>query len=731
MKRFSLLLTILLSLVLWAHWSLGSDSNPAKRLLGEEGARWEITAKKLSYLQQESLYVAEGDVVVKRGSQVLSGDRAKYNERTGMIEVTGHVVLKSNGDILRAERAVFDLQSQTGQITGGHLFLKQNHYYISGETMEKTGPNTYVIKKCRVTTCDGTRPDWSITGSEVKVTVEGYGSMKNAVFRISNYPAFYFPYVIFPAKTKRQTGFLPPAVGYSSQNGAQLEVPFYWAISDQMDATFYEQYMSERGYMQGLEYRYVAEKDSKGAFLYDILPDDRKEKDLTNPDDIALSPFERTNQTRYWLRSRTNQQLPLGIRAKLDTDYVSDQDYLKEFQGDITENRGRPDLVNEFGRPMEEIQSPTRRSALRLDRDQPDYSLQALSAYYERPENPSVDSTPQPLGALNFSLLPRSLPGSPLFVRFDSDVNYVRREEGSGGQSVSLTPNVSYPMWFGRFLQFEPSVSYRKTQQRLDDPIEGTRILSRDALDFQTRVSTVLDRVYDIQWGQATKLRHKFQPSLIYEYQGNGDSDPSQLWFEPLDRVDGINRVSLSLENFLDARKEKTKEGEVSYEQWVYFNLIQGYNLKEARRNEDPETEKRPFEPLIGMLTLTPYPSLYFDAEVQWDYYESNIPYADVSLSWSIQRSGGRKDHIGLDYQYTNDANKGLHLRGQVNLIYGFSVGGTLSQNLSSDTVVQETVYLDYQSQCWGVRVVGENLEGINSFMVLFRLLGLGSLPQL
>jgi LPS-assembly protein len=731
MKRFSLSLTILLLIMPWFQWSWGSDGNPAERLFGEKGARWEITAKKLSYLQKEGLYVAEGEVDVKRGSQVLSADRAKYNEKTGMIEVSGHVVLQSNGDILNAERAVFDLQSQTGQITGGHLFLKQNHYYVTGETMEKTGPNTYVIRSCRVTTCDGKTPDWSITGSEVNITVEGYGSVKNAVFRISNHPAFYLPYVVFPAKTKRQTGLLPPAVGYSNRNGAQVEVPFYWAISDQMDATFYEQYMSERGYMQGLEYRYVAEDDSKGVYLYDILPDDKKAKDLNDSDDIELSPFERTNSTRYWLRSRTNQQLPLGIRAKLDTDYVSDQDYLKEFQGSLFGYRGRPDLVSDFGRPMDEIQSPTRRSALRLDRDRPDYSLQALSAYYERPEAPSVDTTPQPLGALHFSLLPRSIPRSPLFVRFDSDLDYVWRQDGPGGQKLSMTPNVSYPMWLGRYVAFEPSVTYKKTEQRFDDPIQATRTLSRDAFGYQTRVSTVLDRVYDVHWGQATKLRHKFQPSLIYEYQGNGDSDPYQPWFDPADKEDALNRVFLSLENFLDARTEKKKGGEVSYEQWLYFNLLQGYNLKEARRSEETGGERRPFEPLTGTLTLTPYRSLYFDAEVQWDYYESNVPLAEVSLSWAIQRSGGRTDLIGLDYQYTRDATEGLYLYGHVNLIYGFSVGGTLSQNLSSNTAVQESIYLDYQSQCWGVRVVGESVEGVNSFMVLFRLLGLGSLESM
>jgi len=42
--------------------------------------------------------------------------------------------------------------------------------------MEKTGPNTYVVKGCHMTTCEGDKPDWSITGSEVEITVEGYGT---------------------------------------------------------------------------------------------------------------------------------------------------------------------------------------------------------------------------------------------------------------------------------------------------------------------------------------------------------------------------------------------------------------------------------------------------------------------------------------------------------------------------------------------------------------------------
>jgi LPS-assembly protein len=725
-RKAGAFLIMMVSLVLWVHGAWALDRNLGDRFLGDESARWEIRAKKLSYLQKEGLYVAEGDVVVSRGTQVLTADRAKYNEKTGMIEVKGNVVLESNGDILRAEEAVFDLQSQAGRITGGHLFLKDNHYYVSGETMEKTGPNTYVVKECRVTTCDGETPDWSITGSEVKITVEGYGSVKNAVFRIKDHPAFYIPYVIFPAKKKRQTGLLPPAMGYSNILGAEMEVPLFWAISDQMDATFYERYMTERGFMQGLEYRYAAEDDSKGTFLFDILSDKVEEKDLTDPDEAAISPLPRTNDTRYWLRSRTDQQMPLGVRAKLDTDYVSDQDYLREFERGLLGYYGRPDLVKTFGRPMEDIRSPTRRSALRLDRDREDYSLQAVSSYYQRPENPSTDPTPQPLAGLDFSLLPRPLPRSPLFLRFDSDFDYIWREDGPKGERFSVIPQVGYPMWFGKYLELEPSVGYTISAQSFDRPNDEKHWQTNNGYNFQTRLSTVLERTFDVAWGGATKVKHKFLPSLIYRYGVNPESNVDKLWFEPMDASRKNNLLILALENFLDAKKE-SKKGEVSYEQWATFSLYQGYDIDEEREDEGLGREKTPFLPLAGILTVSPYPSLYFDAEARWDYYEKEITYADVALRWSMERSGGRADSIGIDYRYAKETGEdGLNLSLHVNLTKGFSAGASISRDVRRKVSVDERFYLDYQSQCWGVRVMTDSSPGINSIMVVFRLVGLG-----
>ena len=103
------------------------------------------------------------------------------------------------------------------------------------------------------------------------MTIEGYGQVWHPSFRVKNFPVLYFPYMIFPAKTKRQSGLLMPDPGYSTRDGLTLNLPFFWAISDNTDATFNEYYMSRRGLMQGAEFRYALSPFSKGTLMLDYL----------------------------------------------------------------------------------------------------------------------------------------------------------------------------------------------------------------------------------------------------------------------------------------------------------------------------------------------------------------------------------------------------------------------------------------------------------------------------
>jgi LPS-assembly protein len=479
--------------------------------------------------------------------------------------------------------------------------------------------------------------------------------------------------------------------------------------------------------MQGLEYRYVTDEKSGGTFLFDILKDRIEQKNLANADQAGISPFPRTNDIRYWFRGMSDQDLPLGMNAKLDMDYVSDQDYLREFQTGLYGYQARPDLAREFGRPVEENTSPYRRSALRLDRDGGEYSLQGGASYFEQVENPDLNDFSPGIGGLDFSLLPRPLLGSPLFFRFQTDYNYLWRKTGTKGQQVFFAPAVSYPLWLGRYLEFEPSMAYARNTQWVEDPVSGNDTQGRDVYDFRTRLTTNLERVFDLQWGEVRKLRHQASPSLIYNYREYRNQDMYRFLFEPSKQDGRFNQIAFSFDNLFDVRKENEK-GEITYGQWARLTLTQGYNIEKPTGNNVPENEKRDFLPLLGFLSVSPAYPLTLQAEVEWDHYAGDFTYADTSLEFRVKRAGGKYDSYTVEYLYLKDGNKGFNFSFNINLLYGFSVGVSQSRDLRADTNVGQTYWLDYQSQCWGVRVISQNLVGLESFMILFRLEGLGDL---
>ena len=315
-----------------------------------EKAPWDIEAQELNYDQDTNTYTAIGEVVIKKGDRVLKSDYARLDRNTMIAEARGKVEYTAGGDELRGDQLTIDLKKQTGEVEKGRLFLKKNNYHVTGTRIWKTGESTYRVLDGTVTSCDGDEPPWIITAKDFDVTVEGYGELHQASLRARNIPVLYTPYLIFPAKTKRQSGLLIPEPGYSQRDGLLLNVPFFWAISDNLDATFYQSLMSKRGYMQGAEFRYVSGPNSKGAVMADYLF-----KDMLSEEEFKAKRISEPYNDRYWFRGKANQDLPKGVVLKVDLDCVSDRDYLKEFRSVANGlDRNRPYFLSEFGRDLDD-----------------------------------------------------------------------------------------------------------------------------------------------------------------------------------------------------------------------------------------------------------------------------------------------------------------------------------------------------------------------------------------
>ena len=258
----------------------------------------------MEYQDATGIYLGKGEVEVNYGTTRIFADRVRLESRTMVAEAEGKVVFTTPSQVLTGERMLIDLQAETGKLYNGQLYIFANHFYLRGKEIEKTGHDTYRVHQGAFTTCDGSRPAWEITGRDIEVTMEGWGTARHTSFRVRDIPLLWAPYLVFPAKFKRQSGFLPPQFGTSSRHGVVFSLPYYQTLGDSQDATVTLTYMSERGLDIGLEYRYDLGNGRKGMMIFDWLPDDAKATQLYEDGDL-LEPYN----SRYWFRMKADHRL--------------------------------------------------------------------------------------------------------------------------------------------------------------------------------------------------------------------------------------------------------------------------------------------------------------------------------------------------------------------------------------------------------------------------------------
>src|SRR5690625_7619588 len=86
---------------------------------------------------------------------------------------------------------------------------------------------------------------------------KGVGVARNARLEFKGLPILYSPWLSFPLDGRRKTGFLYPGFGYSTDNGLDLSLPWYWNIAPNQDATLTARWIERRGAMLGLQHRFM------------------------------------------------------------------------------------------------------------------------------------------------------------------------------------------------------------------------------------------------------------------------------------------------------------------------------------------------------------------------------------------------------------------------------------------------------------------------------------------
>ena len=685
-----------------------------------------IEADSLSYDSERDVYRADGSVIITYVGGALKAEAVTLNRTTGEVRASGDVVIESDGDVLRGECAEFNVETKTGRVRDGTIFFAAHHLYLSGRQIEKKGDATYSLQDATATTCDGDTPAWRFTGKAVDVTIDGYGTLRHGSFQIKNLPFLYLPYLIFPAKTTRQTGFLLPRLGYSTdKHGVDVMVPFYWVISENVDATFYQRYLDKRGFQEGVEFRYNLSQDSYGTLYGDYLND---QKEVSTAEEDELPRTWAGSQARwayYW-----NHETALGDSCYVRTDLrkVSDNWYFRDFDSynyflehyeTSGENRFRK--ISFLG----DKSLASLDSTARFVKDWKVYNFTALGRYTDDYQNYSNDATLQKYPEVTLTGVTHPLFKTPINFELDSLYGYYYRTEGFRGHQLDVHPVFSYPVSFGDYLQLTPQAGVRETtwdSKNTMDGVPGKRG-SRELYDVGLDASTELQRIFNIDGETVEKVKHAITPEFTYTYIPYVYQD-DLADFVP--SVSDTNAVTYALTNTLIARL-RNEAGTRFYREVLRLKVSQTYDIQEARRNLDgPGETRRPFSAVDMEFNATPFQYFSCDADARFDVNSGEWK----QINTNVDVRDARGDSVDVEYRYTQNSIEEVNLSLFAKVSASLDAKYVLRRNEREKRDIESTYGLTYHQQCWSVEVAYSDITDDRTYMVIFSLYGLGKVGR-
>jgi len=645
----------------------------------DAGVPWNVEADRLRYDQAADEYIAEGDAVISKQDRTITADTIRYSAKTAMAYAEGNVRVTAGADVVTGSYLEFDLESEKGYLDDGTIFIQENNYHIQGNRIQKVGPDLYRLDQGTITTCDGHPPDWKLRGNDIQVHEDGSGTAWHAVAYVRDVPVGYYPFVSFPARNKRQTGLLFPEIGYSERRGVSFNQPFYWAIDDQSDATFYLHYMSKRGLKPGLEYRYYLNREAKGALMFDFLHDDQVDDGQgSSSDDWGYDDsggvFFRPNRDRYWFRMSHSNPLPAGFRTSMDLDLVSDQDYLRDFRRGYMGFEDTSLFFNKFmGRTLDEFDDPIRVSRLQVSRA---WSWAYLSVgpqiYDDVRKGQNWKEVTQRLPVVQFSAPKQNVLESPFFYNLNSQYDNFWQDRGYGVQRTDIWPRLYYPYSVQPYFTVEPSVGLRQSmwgQYKTDeaDAWSDDEYLHREIYDARVGLSTEVYNVYATEREGFDKVKHSVKPELAFTYVPDVEQDDLPN-IDSRDRLEKRTRLSYAVTNTLTSKAFKVAEakpadspddnaggviispGEYDYHDFLRFKIGQYYDISRNVYNR-PADEVHPFSSLDGKLTFSPVSALSLDGEARYNFYDDRFDLFNSGITLAPRK----RDRLSLQYRYNPD----------------------------------------------------------------------------
>lgn len=222
-----------------------------------------VQANEINYDYTNNRVAAVGNVQIYYGGSTLEANRVVYDQKTKRLHAEGNVRLtEEDGKVTYGE--IMDLSDNYRDGFVDSLRLDApDQTRMAAARAERSAGNFTVFHNGVYTAClpckdDPKKPPlWQVKAARIiHDQTEKMIYFEDARIEFFGRPLAWLPYFSAPDPTvKRKTGFLMPTISSSSVYGGAVEIPYYWALAPDYDATFAPMITTKQGPMLQGEFR--------------------------------------------------------------------------------------------------------------------------------------------------------------------------------------------------------------------------------------------------------------------------------------------------------------------------------------------------------------------------------------------------------------------------------------------------------------------------------------------
>jgi len=703
---------------------------------------------------------AIGNASLTKEKQTVTGDRIEYDTQNSMLHVVGNAALESPDSLAKGTELHLNMDDNHGEMKNASYLMFQpmkkiqpimafgssqaNQAYSTqdsltgnndplsamtdnavnnallnkanlgkqdpnapkksssrgtAETMFFEGDNKKRFSKASFTSCEVGNDDWFIKSNEIKIDNEAKTvQASNARIVFKDVPVLYSPSVSFPYAGQRKTGFLSPLWGQTSKSGFELYTPYYINISPNLDATLASRLLTKRGLQVQGELRYL-EDNYSGIANLEYLANDAM-----------------TDQTRYLVRLKHQQNFGSGWNGGYQFEKVSDDTYFSELSTRVTQtsrvnlpqqaNIAYSDDVWQFNVMAQRYQS--------LNQSNP----------YERLPQVTLN------GKKDWGSFIGDIKTQAVYFDLD-DKNNIGLLRPTGSR-LSTYPSISFPMTKS-YGYITPKIGVHYTQYNLNNTgIINNTDLARNGTPYDDNLSRSLP-IFSLDSGMTferdTKVMTRsytqtLEPRMFYVYvpyrdqslfprfdSALADLNVATLFtenqFTGVDRVNNANQVSLALSTrMIDGETGQQRFAATLGQRFYFADQKVGLGISGETFRTDLKSD------IVAAATAKLRNKWNIDTAMQYNTNTSTIYRANITARFNPEPG----KVLNLTYRYLDDVNNVNSRIDQINISTQWPMGkgwyalGRWNYSIKDSNIIEGLAGLEYDAGCWQSRVVMQRL---------------------